>query len=82
MYTLDKILQAPPSDKKQLLGTSLVVQCLRIRLPLQGTQVQSLVWEDSTRRGATKPVRHNYGAHLPWGPCKRSYHHNNLVHCN
>ena len=25
----------------------------------QGTQVQSLVWEDPTCRGATKPVCHN-----------------------
>ena len=29
-------------------GTSLVVQWLRICLPMQGTRVQSLVWEDST----------------------------------
>ena len=40
--------------------TSLVAQWLRIHLPMQGTQVQSLVWEDPTCRGATKPVRHNY----------------------
>ena len=37
-------------------GTSLVVQWLRIRLTVQGTQVQSLVWEDRTCCGATKPV--------------------------
>ena len=41
-------------------GTSLVGQWLRIRLPMQGTQVRALVWEDPTCRGATKPVRHNY----------------------
>ena len=29
-------------------GSSLVVWWLRIRLPMQGTRVQSLVWEDST----------------------------------
>ena len=40
--------------------TSLVVQGLRICLPMQGTRVQSLVQEDLTFRGATKPVRHNY----------------------
>ena len=40
--------------------TSLVAQWLRIRLPVQGTRVQSLVWEDPTCPGATKPVRHNY----------------------
>ena len=27
---------------------------------MQGTRVRALVWEDSTCRGATKPVRHNY----------------------
>ena len=37
-------------------GTSLVAEWLKIRLPMQGTWVQSLVWEDSTCRGATKPV--------------------------
>ena len=41
-------------------GTSLVAQGLRICLPMQGTWVQSLVREDSTCRGATKPVSHNY----------------------
>ena len=47
-------------SKKVVDGTSLVVQWLRIRLPMQGTQVQALVWEDPTRHGATKPMRHNY----------------------
>ena len=37
-------------------GTSLVVQWLRIHLPMQGTWVRSLVQEDSTCHGATKPV--------------------------
>ena len=41
-------------------GTSLVVQWLRIRLPMQRTWVRSLVREDPTCCGATKPVRHNY----------------------
>ena len=36
-------------------GTSLV-QWLRIRLPVQGTQVRSLVQEDSTCHGAPEPV--------------------------
>ena len=43
-------------------GISLVTQWLRIRLPMQGTWVRSLVREDPTCRGATKPVRHNYWA--------------------
>ena len=45
---------------KLFSGTSLVAQWLRIRLPVQGTQVRALVWEDPTCRGATKPMRHNY----------------------
>ena len=44
--------------------TSLVAQWLRIRLPMQGTWVQALGWEDPTCRGAAKPVRHNYWARV------------------
>ena len=49
----------------QLLRASLVAQCLRIRLPMQGTWVQALVQEDPTCRGATKPASHNYRAREP-----------------
>ena len=74
------------NNKKEHIGTSLVVQwlrlraslvaqSLRIRLPMQGTRVRDLVWEDPTCRGATKPVRHNYWActlepasHNYWSP--------------
>ena len=42
------------------LGASLVAQWLRICLPMQGTRVQALVWEDPTCHGATGPMRHNY----------------------
>ena len=41
-------------------GASLVAQWLRICLSMQETQVQALVWEDPTCRGATKPVCHSY----------------------
>ena len=41
---------------------SLVAQWLRICLPMQGTRVRALVWEDPTRRGATRPMSHNYWA--------------------
>ena len=44
---------------KKSLGTSLVVQLLKICLPMQKTQVQSLVWEDSTCHGATKLGHHS-----------------------
>ena len=40
----------------EISGTSLVVQWIRICLPTQGWG-QSLVWEDSTCPGATKPKR-------------------------
>ena len=49
-------------SKFQKAGTSLVAQCLRIRLPMQGSGVRTLVREDPTCRRATKPVRHNYWA--------------------
>ena len=48
--------------KNDLLGASLVVQWLRIRLPMQGTRVRALVREDPTCHGATGPVSHNYWA--------------------
>ena len=42
------------------MRTSLVAQGLGIRLPMQGTWVRALVWDDPTCSGATKPVHHNY----------------------
>ena len=49
---------------------SLVAQWLRICLPMQGTRVRALVWEDPTCRGATKPMCHNYWA-CASGACAR-----------
>ena len=73
-------------------GTSLVVQWLRIHLPMQGTWVWSLVWEDPTCRRATKPVRHNYRARVmqllkpaclePMLRNKRSHHNEKPAHCS
>ena len=37
-------------------GTSLVVQWIGIRLPMQGTRDQSLIWEDPTGRGLLNSV--------------------------
>ena len=45
---------------KMLSWASLVAQWLRICLPMQGTRVRALVWEDPTCHGATGPVSHNY----------------------
>ncbi|KAJ8786668.1 hypothetical protein J1605_006157 [Eschrichtius robustus] len=39
---------------------SLVAQWLRVCLPMQGTRVRALVWEDPTCRGAARPMSHNY----------------------
>ena len=44
--------------------TSLGAQWLRIHLPMQGTRVQFLVWEDSTWCRTTKSLCHNY-----WSLC-------------
>ena len=46
--------------QKDKRGTSLVLQWLRIHLPVQGTRVRALVQEEHTCRRATKPVCHNY----------------------
>ena len=59
-------------------------------LPVKGTQFQPLIQEDSTCHGATKPVDHNYWAHLllwlmPPHPTaqdlqKRSHHNEKPTH--
>ena len=55
------ILEAKKKKSLKLLfRTSLVVEWIRSHLPMQGTQVRSLFWEDSTRCRATKPVSHSY----------------------
>ena len=46
--------------KIDFIGASLVAQWLGVCLPVQGTRVRALVWEDPTCRGATGPVSHNY----------------------
>ena len=42
------------------LGTSLLVQWLRIHLSMQGTQVQTLLQNDPMCHGATITLSHNY----------------------
>ena len=56
------ILSSEAYQIKKQTGASLVVQWLRICLPMQGTRVRALVWEDPTCRGATRPVSHSYWA--------------------
>ena len=52
----------PYDDHAKTNRASLVAQWLRIRLPMQGTQVRAMIQEDPTCRGATKPMCHNYWA--------------------
>ena len=56
IFKLSRIRQ---NQKRKCIGTSLAVQWLRIHLPMQGTWVQSLAWEDPTWHRATKTERHN-----------------------
>ena len=58
--------------KKKFPWTSLVVQWIRIHLPMQGTRVQPLVWEDSTCQAATVSAPLNYWAHA-LEPTRHSY---------
>ena len=56
-----------PSNSEE--RTSLVVQWLRMHLPMQGKWVQSLVPEDAICYTATKPESHNYWSpHMLWSP--------------
>ena len=67
------------------IGTSLVAQWLRICLPMQGTLVRSLVQEDPTCCGATKPVYHNYWDRVPQllkPACLEPGLRNKRSHCN
>ena len=45
---------------KNVFRASLVAQWLRICLPMHGTRVRALVWEDPTCHGATRPMSHSY----------------------
>ena len=54
------IKEANNPIQKWAEGASLVMQWWRICLPMQGTRVRALVWEDPTCHGATRPVSHNY----------------------
>ena len=55
--------------------TSLVAQWLRVHLPMQGTRVQALVWEDPTCCRATKPVHHNHWATTTELLCRNYWAH-------
>ena len=52
----DEHLEEPKLETNQMSTNS------RTHLPMQETRIQSLIQEDPTCPGATKPVRHNYWA--------------------
>ena len=62
---------------KMFIGTSLVVQWVRIHLLMQGTRVRSLVREDKICRRATKPMRLH-----SWSLCALEPVLSNRSHCN
>ena len=66
------LADSQPLWKTDIMGTSILVQWIKICLPMQGKWVQTLIWEDTTCLGATEPMCHNY-----WGctlePASRNY---------
>ena len=58
------------SQSKAKRWASLVAQWWRVGLPMQETQVRSVIWKDPTCCWAAKPVGHNYwGCALEPGSC-------------
>ena len=63
-YCMPFPLPNPRAFTRLSMGTSLAVQWLGLCLPMQATRARFLVWEDSTCRGAAKPMSHDY-----WSLC-------------
>ena len=63
--------------QKTTSAASLVVQWLRIHFAVQGMPVPTLVREDPTCLGATKPMSRNY-----WSPCAIEPALHKRSHCN
>ena len=59
------------------MGDFLVGPVVGVCLPVQWTRIAPLVWEDSTCRGAARPVYHDYGS--PWA--LEPVLHNKRSHC-
>ena len=58
-FSPQQSLQIHKYFAKSYSRASLVAQWLRVCLPMQGTRVRALVWEDPTCRGATGPLSHD-----------------------
>ena len=59
----------PQVFKRYHSRASLVAQWLRICLPMQGTRVRALVWEDPTCHGATRPRESQLLSLRVWSLC-------------
>ena len=57
--SLNREIEDIENNQIKNFRASLVVQWLRACLPMQGTRVRALVWEDPTCRGAAGPVSPN-----------------------
>ena len=57
---MQKLVLLVSHNKRATLRASLAVQWSRICLPVEGAWVQSLVQEDLTCQGATKPIDQSY----------------------
>ena len=71
-HTAENMLNVNRPQHNEKEGPSLVAQRWRICLPTQGTQVRSLVQEDSTHHEATRPVCCNHRAHA-LAPVSQNY---------
>ena len=78
--TGDQPLTLPVYESRDRVRTSLVVQWVRVCLPVQGAFIASLVWEDSACRRATEPVHHSCGSLGIQEPvlCSKGSHHISL----
>ena len=63
------ISESEITDSEYDCWTSLAIQWLRTCLPIRELCVRSLVWEDSTHSGATKPTCCNYWSPSTQNPC-------------
>ena len=59
IFKILRVKKKRENNKNIESGASLAVQWLRVYLEMQGAPVWSLVREDPTRHGATKPVPHS-----------------------
>ena len=83
-YPQKKLGTERKGRKKRTLGASLIIQWLRINLPMQRTWVRSLVQEDPTCCGAMNPTRPaSCACALEPTLCnKRSHGNEKHAHCN